>query len=120
MPELIDETGRQTTLCGDCGEAFAYTARELATRGGSGVPLSSRCPACRIRHRDLVNARRLAGYADDSLPVRPWPAPGPEAGAGRLFAATCAECGRGIRLPFRPGGDRPLFCRACMSLRHGR
>lgn len=38
-------------------------------------------------------------------------------GAGRpeLFAATCSACGKGCELPFRPSGDRPVFCRDCFD-----
>ncbi len=38
-------------------------------------------------------------------------------GGGRpeLFAATCSSCGKGCELPFRPSGDRPVFCRDCFD-----
>lgn len=36
-------------------------------------------------------------------------------GRPELFAATCSNCGKGCELPFRPSGDRPVFCRDCFD-----
>ena len=32
-----------------------------------------------------------------------------------LFAATCTTCGKGCEVPFRPSGDRPVFCKDCFG-----
>lgn len=32
--------------------------------------------------------------------------------------AVCAECGKKCELPFRPTGDRPVYCRDCFSARN--
>lgn len=37
-------------------------------------------------------------------------------GAGEqkeLFKATCANCNRSCEVPFRPNGEKPVFCRDC-------
>ncbi len=37
-------------------------------------------------------------------------------GAGEqkeLFKATCAHCNRSCEVPFRPNGEKPVFCRDC-------
>lgn len=31
------------------------------------------------------------------------------------FRAVCASCGRDCDLPFKPTGDRPVYCRDCFS-----
>jgi len=31
--------------------------------------------------------------------------------------AVCAECGQECEVPFRPTGDRPVYCRDCFSAR---
>ena len=31
--------------------------------------------------------------------------------------AVCAECGKECELPFKPTGDRPVYCRDCFSAR---
>ena len=38
-------------------------------------------------------------------------------GGGRpeLFSAVCSNCGKSCELPFRPSGDRPVFCRDCFD-----
>lgn len=32
-----------------------------------------------------------------------------------MFKATCAECGKPCEVPFRPSGDRPVYCRDCFA-----
>ncbi len=35
------------------------------------------------------------------------------------FKAVCAECGQSCEVPFKPTGDRPVYCRNCFSKREG-
>ncbi len=119
-PEFVHvQTGLRSPICVNCGETFERTPQELAGRKDPALPLSERCPACRERRRAERNASRLASYATSPVGAKPWASPGPEAGNGRLHNAVCAACNRAIRLPFQPHGDRPVFCRACLSHRHG-
>jgi CxxC-x17-CxxC domain-containing protein len=37
-----------------------------------------------------------------------------------LFRATCAECGKSCEVPFRPSGDKPVYCRDCFDKRGDR
>ncbi|MES2088172.1 MAG: CxxC-x17-CxxC domain-containing protein [Patescibacteria group bacterium] len=32
-----------------------------------------------------------------------------------MFKATCAECGKACEVPFRPTGDKPVYCRDCFN-----
>ncbi len=32
-----------------------------------------------------------------------------------LHKATCAECGKGCEVPFRPNGEKPVFCSNCFK-----
>ena len=34
-----------------------------------------------------------------------------------LHKATCAECKRECEVPFKPSGDRPVYCKECFSKR---
>ena len=34
-----------------------------------------------------------------------------------LFKATCAECKKECEVPFKPSGDRPVYCKECFSKR---
>ncbi|OGD85780.1 hypothetical protein A2Z23_02730 [Candidatus Curtissbacteria bacterium RBG_16_39_7] len=30
-----------------------------------------------------------------------------------LYPATCAKCGKQTEVPFKPSGDRPVYCQDC-------
>lgn len=32
-----------------------------------------------------------------------------------MFKAICAECGKPCEVPFRPSGDRPVYCKDCFA-----
>lgn len=32
-----------------------------------------------------------------------------------LHKATCADCGQECEVPFKPSGDRPVYCRDCFQ-----
>ena len=36
-------------------------------------------------------------------------------GPATLHKATCSECGKECEVPFRPTGDRPIFCSDCFA-----
>ena len=40
---------------------------------------------------------------------------GRDRGQSEKFAATCHTCGKACEVPFRPSGDRPVFCRDCFD-----
>lgn len=35
-----------------------------------------------------------------------------------MHSATCAECGNECKVPFRPSGDRPVYCSNCFEKRN--
>ena len=37
----------------------------------------------------------------------------------QMFSAMCSECNRTCEVPFRPTGDRPVFCNDCFSNKRG-
>ncbi|BBB92585.1 MAG TPA: zinc-ribbon domain containing protein [Methylomusa anaerophila] len=87
----------KTLICRDCGAEFLFTASEqefYAEKGFTNDP--SRCPACRAR-------RRQERSSDNGRPQR------------EMFDAICAECGAKTQVPFRPSGDRPVYCRDCFN-----
>jgi len=121
QPELVDvRTGRSLAVCVDCGEVFAHSQAEIAARRGSGLPVSPRCPDCRVARRNERNARALESLRSGDLRDSRPPAPGPVDGGERLYPAICSGCQRPIRLPFKPRLDRPVFCRFCFESRNGR
>lgn len=42
------------------------------------------------------------GFGGDTRPVQ-------------LFSATCAQCRKACEVPFRPNGEKPVFCRDCFG-----
>jgi len=53
----------------------------------------------------------------DTRPVEPKPFQQP----GRvLHKAVCADCKKGCEVPFKPSGERPVYCKDCFSKRKTR
>ncbi len=86
-------------VCRDCGKEFLFSAGEqafYAEKGFQNEP--TRCRNCRAARKGGAGAAT------------------PESGGSRpLFAAVCSECGKETQVPFRPSGDRPVYCSDCFS-----
>ena len=85
--------------CQDCGSTFVFSADDQsyhAEKGYQNEP--KRCPDCR-------SARRSGGGG------------GYGGGAREMHPAVCAQCGKDTEVPFRPSGDRPVYCSDCFSKR---
>ncbi|MDQ7093587.1 zinc-ribbon domain containing protein [Desulfosporosinus sp. PR] len=82
----------KTLICKECGREFIWTAGEqefYAEKGFANEP--KRCKECReVRKKD-------------GRPVR------------EMYDALCAECGKPCVVPFKPTGDRPVYCRECFT-----
>jgi CxxC-x17-CxxC domain-containing protein len=88
----------KTLVCVECGSSFTFTAGEqefFASRGYTNEP--KRCPECRGARRN----QRRGGFGG---------------GASReMYPAVCAQCGSETMVPFRPRGDKPVYCSSCFS-----
>jgi CxxC-x17-CxxC domain-containing protein len=40
-------------------------------------------------------------------------------GSREMHSITCAQCGTEAQVPFRPRGDRPVYCSDCFSRMRG-
>lgn len=82
----------KTLVCKDCGNEFVFTAGEQEfydSKGFTNEP--QRCKSCRdTKKRQNREAREM-------------------------YTATCASCGNEARVPFKPRGDRPIYCSECFS-----
>ena len=38
----------------------------------------------------------------------------------QLYSVKCAKCGKQTEVPFKPSGDRPVYCRDCYMQSKGR
>lgn len=86
----------KTLSCRECGADFIFTASEqefYAEKGFTNEP--GRCPRCRAARRQRNNGGSRAPR--------------------EMYAVICAECGAETEVPFRPSGDRPVYCRDCFS-----
>jgi CxxC-x17-CxxC domain-containing protein len=57
--------------------------------------------------------RSFGGRGGNRGGSKPW-----EKGRGdrqEMFKVRCAECGKETEVPFRPTGDRPVYCRDCFA-----
>ena len=93
--------------CVECGQAFVFSAGEQETyhqRGFMNEP--KRCAPCRSARKERVGGGggHRGGYGGDR-------------GSGERFTAVCADCGREAQLPFKPRGDRPVYCSDCFRKR---
>ena len=86
----------KTLTCMECGSAFTFTVGEqefFASKGYTNEP--KRCPSCREARR---SQQRGFGM-----------------GTREMYPVVCAECGTETTVPFRPRGDRPVYCSDCFS-----
>ncbi len=85
--------------CTDCSATFIFSADDQAYHAEKGYQNEpKRCPDCR-------SARRAGGGG------------GYGGGAREMHPAVCAQCGKDTEVPFRPSGDRPVYCSDCFSKR---
>ncbi len=88
----------KTLLCKDCGTEFPFTVRDqnfYAEKGFENEP--QRCRECRTQRKFT----RGAGATGAS--------------AREMHDAVCAQCGVATTVPFKPRGDRPVYCRTCYT-----
>jgi CxxC-x17-CxxC domain-containing protein len=94
----------ETITCVDCGRTFEFTANEqqfYASKGFTNKP--TRCADCRAARKAGGGGRReprSGGY-----------------GQREMFKATCSQCGGVAEVPFQPRGDKPVYCRDCVTTR---
>ena len=94
--------------CVDCGTAFTFTADEqefFASKGFTNEP--KRCMSCRQAkkaERGGGSSYGGGGYGGDSYGSRP---------PREMHPVVCAECGKDTEVPFKPSGDRPVYCSDC-------
>ncbi|MEW6662982.1 MAG: zinc-ribbon domain containing protein [Bacillota bacterium] len=85
--------------CKECSETFVFTAGEqefYAEKGFANEP--ARCPACRAaRKNQMGGGNRNSGRRE-------------------MHPAVCASCGHTTQVPFKPTGEKPVYCSDCFSM----
>ncbi len=109
--------------CVDCGTAFTFTAAEqekFAQLGFTNEP--KRCSPCRAAKKAAGGgggAPRGGGGGFGGGGGGGGGFGGGAGGGGRreMFPAVCGECGKQTQVPFKPRGDRPVYCSDCFAKR---
>lgn len=97
----------RTLSCVECGQPFIFSADDQAyhaERGFTSEP--RRCRPCRQARRSQRDGGGFGG--------------GYNRGPREMHPAVCAECGQDTTVPFRPRGDRPVYCNDCFRRRGSR
>ena len=100
----------KTIVCVDCGAEFTFTADEqsrFAERGFTNEP--KRCKTCRDARKASQTSGNRAGGGGGGGGGRSF------GGPRQMFPATCASCGQQTEVPFKPSGNRPVYCRDCFQ-----
>ena len=82
--------------CYVCGATFTFSADEqelFSSRGYINDP--KRCLPCR-------QAKKTKHYVNSS-----------HESPRQMFPVVCAECGKDIQIPFKPRGDKVVYCSDC-------
>ena len=88
----------RTLTCQDCGRDFTFSADDQSYHASRGyIHDPKRCMQCRAARRGTGSS---FGYDRPQREMHP---------------AVCAECGTETTVPFRPRGDRPVYCRTCFD-----
>ncbi len=91
----------KSLTCVECGQGFTFTVGEqefFNSKGFTNEP--SRCPPCRAARKSQQGG--AGGF-------------GGSGSAREMHPAVCAQCGTDTMVPFRPRGDRPVYCSDCFS-----
>ena len=105
----------RTLQCVECGSDFIFSADDQefhASKGFENDP--KRCTTCRLRRRE---ERGGGGFSDGG---------GFSGGGGfssgygsrpprEMHTVVCAQCGKDAQVPFKPTGDRPVYCSDCFN-----
>ncbi len=96
----------RSLTCVDCGQSFIFSADDQAYHAEKGYTNEpKRCASCRQTRRD-----RRPNDGFDSY----------NRGPREMHSVVCAECGKDATVPFKPRGDRPVYCSDCYSKQGGR
>lgn len=81
--------------CKECGKEFVFTAGEqefYAEKGFQNEP--ARCKECRAARKNQNNSQSASGNRT-------------------MYPAVCSNCGIETEVPFKPTGEKPVYCKKC-------
>jgi len=90
--------------CKECDKDFVFAVPEqelFAQKGFTNEP--GRCPECRAARKAKNPNQGGSSFGNGGF----------SRGPREMFPAVCATCGKETTVPFRPSGDKPVYCREC-------
>jgi CxxC-x17-CxxC domain-containing protein len=104
----------RSLTCVECNQPFTFSADDQQyhrEKGYTNEP--KRCPSCRQNRR---SSSYSSGSSYGSSYGSGYGSSGYGGGSRReMHDAVCAQCGKNTQVPFRPSGDRPVYCSDCFS-----
>lgn len=89
--------------CKDCGADFVFTSNEqdfYREKGFQNEP--QRCAGCRAAKKQQSRDGGGRGYGSRER---------------EMHDVVCARCGKQTQVPFKPSGDKPVYCKDCYQPR---
>ncbi len=101
----------KTLTCADCGQEFVFSGSEQQFYADRQFTEPRRCPSCRASRKAARGDSSHGGYSAGGRSS----GGGYDRGPREMFSATCSSCGREAQVPFRPTGDKPVYCSECFQ-----
>jgi CxxC-x17-CxxC domain-containing protein len=119
--------------CSDCGQEFTWSSSEQQFFADRGFTEPKRCSSCRAARKanrgDSGGGYSSGGYSSSSYSSGGGYSGGSSYGGSRgggyergpreMFSATCSNCGKEAQVPFKPSGNKPVYCSDCFNARRG-
>jgi len=103
----------QEIVCVDCSNSFLFTAQEQEFFAEKDFSAPKRCRPCRQAKKEQ---KGQGGGGNRPQPRGDGDRGGRGGSATReMFDVTCSSCGAAAQVPFKPSGDRPVYCRDCFK-----
>ncbi|MBF0501628.1 MAG: zinc-ribbon domain containing protein [Candidatus Riflebacteria bacterium] len=96
----------KTINCRNCGQPFTFTVAEqqfYQEKGFEHEPV--RCKGCRDQRKSTRGGGGGGG--------------GSGSGPRQMHNVTCSDCGQETQVPFKPTGEKPVYCRECFNKHRG-
>jgi len=98
---MAEFTDRQLT-CVECNNEFTFSAGEQQRHQELGFTNEpKRCAPCRQARK--ARAGGGGGFS------------GVRSDRREMFDVICGDCGQAAQVPFKPRGDRPVYCSTCFD-----
>lgn len=97
--------------CAACGIEFPFTVEEQEFYQSKGFQDPKKCKPCRA----AAKSQRQGGGGGYGGGGYGGGGGGYDRPPREYFDVQCAACGQMTQVPFRPKGDRPVYCKTCYA-----